>query len=347
MRSFVPALVKVSIFAIVTMLLTGILAATIANTNFGTAAEYTARFTTASGLHEGDDVRIAGVKVGQVSHIHVASDNTAEVEFDIDAEYDLPALVTATVKYRNLLGQRYLSLGTDVPADETDSMLPAGATIPIERTEPALDLTALFDGFRPLFRALEPDQVNQLSYELIQVFQGEAGTVRSLLRRVGSLTSTLAEKDEVIGNVIDNLNDILGTVNERTPQFTDLIDTTQELVTGLSEQRAPIGEAVSGLAELTEATSGLLEQARPPLQQDIAALGDLAGNLSDSEELLDELLQVTPSNLEKFTRVLSYGGWYNYYLCGLSGTIGIDALNVTVPFLPLPLTQQPERCKVT
>src|SRR5690606_12474333 len=143
MRSYVPALIRIAVFAAVTVLLTGILAATIANTTFGPSAGYTARFADASGLHEGDDVRMSGVKIGQVQRISVGEDNRADVHFDIHGERRLPGLVTATVKYRNLIGQRYLSLSADVP--ESPPLEPGG-TIPVERTQPALNLTVLFDG---------------------------------------------------------------------------------------------------------------------------------------------------------------------------------------------------------
>ncbi|WP_199433351.1 MCE family protein [Qaidamihabitans albus] len=344
MRSIWPPLLKIGVFAAVTVLLTAVLGATIANTNFGPASGYTALFTDVSGLREGDDVRIVGVKVGQVDLITVTEDHLAEVHFQVESVRSLPADVTATVKYRNLIGQRYLSLGTDVAGEEK---LAAGAQIPVERTQPALNLTVLFNGFKPLFEALNPKEVNQLSYEIIQVLQGEGGTIRSLLAHTASVTSTLADKDEVIGQVIGNLNQVLGTINERGPRVGELIDATQQLVTGLAEQRKPIGDAVSALGELTDTTAGLLTDARPPLKQDIAALGELSGNLADSEELLEHLLQVMPSNLEKFTRTLSYGSWFNYYLCGLTGTIGVSSLNITMPWLPLPATEQPERCKTS
>ncbi|OLT48577.1 ABC transporter substrate-binding protein [Saccharomonospora sp. CUA-673] len=351
MRSFVPALIKIGVFAAVTVLLTGILAATIANTNFGPSAQYTAHIVDASGLREGDDVRMSGVKIGQVQRIDVGEgeaaesggDAHAEIHFDIHGERDLPGLVTATVKYRNLIGQRYLSLDAAVPESEP---LEPGSTIPVERTQPALNLTVLFNGFQPLLRALEPEQVNQLSYEIIRVFQGEGGTVRSLLSHTASLTSTLAERDEVIGQTVDNLNQVLTTVNNRTPQVQNLLSTTQELVSGLAEQRKPIGEAVEGLGELTEATSGLLADAREPLRDDVAGLRDLAGGLADSSELIDEVLTMLPGHLNKFTRTVSYGSWFNYFLCDLSGSVGISSLNVELPILPLPATQMPERCQV-
>jgi phospholipid/cholesterol/gamma-HCH transport system substrate-binding protein len=342
-RSFVPSLIKLAVFAVVTVLFTGILAATIANTDFGETSGYLAKFTDASGLKEGDDVRIAGVKVGQVDTIEVVEGerNLAEVRFDVEHAYRLPETVTATIKYRNLVGQRYLALGTDVPGDKA---LPEGGTIPPERTKPALNLTVLFNGFKPLFKALSPKDVNQLSAEIISVFQGEGGTITSLLRHTASLTSAIASKDQVIGQVIANLNTVLGTVNARGPQLGDLIEQTQKLVSGLAEQRKPIGDAVSALGDLAVSTTGLLADARPALKDDVAQLGVLSQNLGDSGELLNHLLEVLPGNLQKFTRTLSYGSWFNYYLCGITGTIGISSLDITLPIIPIPGTERAERC---
>ena len=337
------SLVKLLVFATVTIVLTGLLAATIANTNVATTSGYLAKFTDASGLKEGDDVRIAGVKVGKVDSIGVVEgdQNLAEVRFDVDHTYRLPASTTATIKYRNLVGQRYLALGTDVTDDKT---LPDGGVIPPERTKPALNLTVLFNGFKPLFRALSPNDVNQLSAEIIQVFQGEGGTINSLLAHTASITASIAGKDKVIGDVIANLNQVLGTVNAHGPQLGDLIEQTQRLVSGLSEQRKPIGDAVSALGDLAVTTTGLLADARPALKDDIAKLGVLSQNLGDSGELLNHLLQVLPGNLQKFTRTLSYGSWFNYYLCGITGKIGISSLDISLPIVPIPGTQRAERC---
>lgn len=343
MRSFLPSLLKLAAFAVVTVLLTGVLAATIANTNFGETSGYLAKFTDASGLKEGDDVRIAGVKVGQVDAIGVVEgeQNLAEVRFDVEHTYRLPETVTATIKYRNLVGQRYLALGTDVPGEKA---LADGGTIPPERTKPALNLTVLFNGFKPLFKALSPKDVNQLSGEIISVFQGEGGTITSLLQHTASLTTAIASKDQVIGQVIANLNTVLGVVNSHGPQLGDLIEQTQKLVSGLAEQRKPIGDAVSALGDLAVSTTGLLADARPALKDDVAQLGVLSQNLGDSGELVNHLLQVLPGNLQKFTRTLSYGSWFNYYLCGITGTIGISSLDITLPIIPIPGTQRAERC---
>lgn len=341
MSGFTSSLVKFVIFTVVTVVATGVLAMTIANTNFGATAGYTARFTDVSGLKPGDDVRISGVKVGQVSSIEVAPDHIADVHFDLETAHRVPRMVTATVRYRNVIGQRYLALDTRVDSAEP---LRVGDVIPVERTRPALNLTVLFNGFKPLFQALDPREVNKLSYEIIQVFQGEGGTINSLLSHTASLTTAIANKDKVIGEVIANLNGVLATVNDRGPQTKELIDSLQALVSGLAEKRKPIGEAAEALGGLTETMAGLVSDVRPPLREDIRHLGKVSRTLAESEELLDMLLKVMPGNLTKYTRVLSYGGWYNYYLCSITGTIGIESLNITLPITPPPGTKRPERC---
>ncbi|GDY29762.1 MCE family protein [Gandjariella thermophila] len=343
MRGSLGPLVKFCVFATITLGLTGILGATIANTSFSHVDTYTARFTDATGLNVGDDVRIAGVKVGKVDAIELADRKYAAVRFEITGHRRLPAATTATIRYRNLVGQRYVALGTDV--GNPNDVLRPGATIPADRTQPALNLTVLFNGFKPLFQALSPDDVNKLSYEIIQVLQGEGGTVDSLLTHTASLTTAIASKDRVIGQVIDNLTSVLNTISQRGPELPDLIDNMQQLVTGLAQQRQSVGAAISALGDLTNTTAGLLTDTRPGLKQDINQLGVLAQNLDDQEPLLDDMLKGMPSRLEAMTRTASYGSWFNYFACRMSGSVSIKSLGIQVPILPLPASDLPARCK--
>ena len=345
MRNFVAPLVKMVVFAVVTITLTALLGLTIANTSLGPTAGYGAHFTDATGLNVGDDIRMSGVRIGQVTGISVAENRYADVRFDIEAGRALPRTVSATIKYRNLIGQRYISLG--IGAGETNAVLRPGDTIPIARTQPALNLTQLFNGFQPLFQALRPEDVNKLAGELIQVLQGEGGTIDSVLAHTASLASTVASKDRVIGQVVDNLNTVLTTVNERTDEVSGLIDQLQQLATGLAEQRGTIGTAISALGDLTTSTAGLLSTVRPPLKDDIAALGDLAGTLADQGDTVDRFLAGLPHKVQTINRVSSYGGWYNYYLCSMSGRVGVSDLGISVdlPLIPVPGTPMAERCR--
>ncbi|TDV41386.1 MCE family protein [Actinophytocola oryzae] len=315
MRNLVGPLVKGLVFVLVTGLATAILAVSISNTNVGDTIGYAARFTDVTSLNPGDDVRIRGVRVGQVDSMSVVDHNLALVRFSVDKSKPLPADVTATIKYRNMVGQRYIAL--DRGEKLSSVLLSPEDVIPLDRTHPALDLTDLFNGFKPLFQALSPKDVNELSGEIVQVLQGEGGTVDSLLQHTGSLTSTLADRDQVIGQVIDNLNSVLGNVNNQGDALSTLVVTLQQLVSGLAGDRTAIGDSIQGLASLTEATAGLLDQARQPLKDSISGLGMLASNLANGtgRAELEQFLVATPEKFDALGRTASYGSWMNFYLC--------------------------------
>ena len=316
MRGLAPALVKSIVFIVVTVLATAVLAVSISNSSGG-GRTYTAEFSDVTSLNKGDDIRMAGVRIGTVSKISVTDRRVAEVSFSVDPGIRLASTVTAAIKYRNLVGQRYIAL--DQGAGSPEDQLPAHTTIGLDRTQPALDLTVLFNGFQPLFQALDPTQINQLSYEVIQVFQGEGSTVDDLVARTASLTTTVASKDQVIGQVIDNLNSVLANVNKRSTQLTTMVGTLQQLVTGLAGDRTAIGSAITGIGSLTTSVGGLLEQGRAPLQQSISALGKLSGNLADQSPALRSFLQQAPTKLNSIGKLASYGSWVNVYLCSLTG----------------------------
>lgn len=330
------ALAKFTALALVVTLATAVLALTIANASGGDRLSYSARFTDATGLLAGDDVRIAGVVVGSVEDVEIVDRRVAKVSFSVDRSQALPASATAKILYKNLIGQRYLSLAQGAGATGAD--LPEGGTIPEDRTTPPLNLTTLFNGFKPLFSALDPQQVNQLSFEIVQVLQGEGGTVQSLIQHTASLTNTLADKDEVIGKVISNLNNVLEQINGRGDKLGTLITTTQQLVTGLASDAKPIGEALDSLSSLATSTSSLLQGGREPLRRDIEALGALSKTLADNSPAFDKFISMLPTKYETIGRTVSYGSWMNLYLCGATTNVkpapqlpGTQPLPVGIP----------------
>ncbi|OLR90657.1 MCE family protein [Actinokineospora bangkokensis] len=342
MRSLVAPLVKLAVFMVVTVGATAVLALSIANVDLSDTDTYSARFTDATQLLPGDDVRIAGVRVGQVEKVEIADRKQAQVSFSVASGRTLPASVTATIKFRNLVGQRYISLAQGAGGD-TNAVLEPGGTIPVEQTKPALDLTQLFNGFKPLFQALSPDDVNKLSYEVIQVLQGEGGTVQNLLAHTASLTTTIANKDQVIGQVIDNLNGVLTTVNARGDQLGQLVAQVQQLVSGLAQDRKPIGDAIESLGGLATTTTGLLTEARQPLRDDIAALGGLVDNLNANEPTVERFIQFLPEKTATLSRTVGYGSWFNFFLCSATGQVGVPGLVEQPISLPLLPANQP-RC---
>jgi phospholipid/cholesterol/gamma-HCH transport system substrate-binding protein len=318
------AAVKLVIFMVVTTLATSVLVVTIGNIGFGEKKQYEAVFTDVTGVNTGDDVRVAGVKVGTVDEIAIENRDLARVAFSVDAEMALDQSTEAIIRYRNLVGQRYIAL---TPGAGASGVLEEGATIPLSRTAPALDLTVLFNGFKPLFQALSPEDINKLSYKIVRVFQGEGGTMESLLASTASVTNTIANRDRVIGELIDNLNDVLTTLSRRDDELSSLIIELQQFVSGLAQDRKPILDSLDAVSQLSSETSDLLVDTRPALVADIEQLRRVTRVLDDGKEFLDKSLQILPLKLKKVGRTATYGSWFNFYICNFQGGVKVPGIN--------------------
>ncbi|MGW0248174.1 MCE family protein [Nocardia goodfellowii] len=305
--------VKLTIFTLVMTLIFAGLVVVFSQMRFSREYAYHAVFTSSSGMLPGAKVRIAGVPVGSVTEVKVGKDNLAHVEFDVDRRYRLLTSTRATIKYENLVGDRYLEL-LEGPGDA--ETLREGGTIGKEKTAPALDLDMLLGGFKPLLRGLDPGQVNDLTNALLHIFQGQGGTLVSLLNSGGSFAKTLSERDQLIGNVINNLNTVLATIDQRGDQFATTLDELQRLITGLAENKDPIGDAIPRIAGATGDLTDLLAQARPDLAGTINGLGRLSTNLDNGQDTLQWVLERLPETYKKLIRIGAYGSFLQLYICG-------------------------------
>ncbi|HTW14910.1 MAG TPA: MCE family protein [Nocardioides sp.] len=326
----IAAGIKLAIFTVVSVLVTGLLAAIMGNVGFGAGTEYQAVFTSASMLEKGDDVRVAGVSVGEVKKVEHHERTGALVTFRVKSDVPLTTASRAEIRFLNLVGDRYLAL-EEGAAEAVDAARPLKADdrIPVDRTAPALDLTVLFNGFQPLFQALSPKQVNELSLNLVQVLQGEGGTVQGLLAKTASLTTTLADRDQLVGEVVDNLGRTLATVDDRHEQLSRLIVELKDWMGDLAADRDTIGSSLDNVSDLTVVVADLLREGRPVLKSDIAELRRLAAMLNEKQNRasLVELLDRLPESMTDQTRTGTYGSWYNYYVCGFSGKITLPIVS--------------------
>lgn len=306
--------VKLAVFVVVTVLLSTVLATTIRGGTREDGTEYSAIFSDVTMLEEGDDVRIAGVVVGHVNEFEVYERDKAKVYFTMSGDRTLPANAHLTLRFRNMIGQRYMNIERE--PGPVQPMLPEGTTIGIENTTPAVDLTALFNGFRPLFTTLQPEDVNALADSLVRVLQGEGGTVTSLVQQTGQLTNHLADRDQVIGEVIDNLTRVLQTINERDVQFQQLVVTTRQLVEGLAAERDAIGSSLDSIADLTSSAENVVGATRPAVTESLDHLKVVTDDLVANEDKLSQVLKNMPVKTDNLIRMGSFGSWFQFYLCG-------------------------------
>ena len=244
-------LVKLGIVATVLMLFTALIIVVFGQMRFDRTSSYTAEFSNASGLKAGQFVRASGVEIGKVKEIKLVDNgHKVQIEFDVDREVPLYQSTTAQIRYLNLIGDRYVELKRG-QGEGADRVLPAGGLIPLSHTQPALDLDALIGGFRPLFKALDPEKVNNIASALITVFQGQGGTINDILDQTAQLTSTIAERDQAIGEVVKNLNIVLDTTVRHRKDFDQTVDNFEKLITGLNNHGDSLAASTANISNAT------------------------------------------------------------------------------------------------
>lgn len=321
---------KLVLFGLVSIAVTVTIAATIRPIgSTQPTRDYSALFTNASRLKAGDDVRVAGVRVGTVTDVEVTREARAEVRFRVEKDLALSDRTRIAIRYLNLVGDRYVELADDGSSTTAQN---ASKLIGTSRTSPALDLNVLLNGFKPLFAALSPADVNSLALDIVKTFQGDGPTVRDLIARTASLTSTLADHDELIGQVIGNLNTTVGLVSAKHQQLEELIFQLSDYASGMARNRQAIGDALGHIDSMAGLSAELLKDNRPALKADIAHLRGIAETLNrpDNTKLVEHALDHLPDKLTRLARTASYGSWFNYYVCSVQvrtgvGTSAIDA----------------------
>jgi phospholipid/cholesterol/gamma-HCH transport system substrate-binding protein len=308
-------LIKFGIFGIIMVLLTAFLFVVFSESRTGATDGYSAVFADASRLEAGDTVRVAGIRVGTVRDVTLDANRKVLVKFDTDRNIRLTTGTKAAIRYLNLVGDRYLEL-VDTPG--STRLLPKGAQIPESQTAPALDLDLLLGGLKPVIQGLNPQDVNALTGSLIQILQGQGGTLESLFSKTSSFTNDLADNNQVIEELINNVRDVLDTLSKDGTEFSGAIDKLDQLVKGLSADRDPIGTAIQSLDNGTTSLADLLGRGREPLAGTIDSLSRLAPLVNNGLPRLDATIQRLPEIYRKLARVGSYGAWFPYYICGIA-----------------------------
>lgn len=273
---------------------------------------YRAEFSDVTGLASGDFVRIGGVEVGKVKRISVTPKNTALVEFSLEPSAVLTDGSKAAIRWADPIGGRYMAL-----LEGTGGLrrLAPNQMIPVTKTEPALDLDTLLGGFRPLLRALNPEQVNALSGQLIQAFQGEGATIGSFLTQAAAVTNTLANRDQLVEQTITNLNVVLGSLGEQSGQFGKAVDSLAQLVKTLAERKSDIRNAVAYTNAAARTIADFLGQARPALKDTVAQSDRVTSIVVADHEYFDNLLNTLPETYKSLSRLALYGDFFSFYLC--------------------------------
>ena len=333
--------IKLGALSLVLLLFTAIIIVVFGQIRFDRTTGYSAIFSSASGLRNGQFVRASGVEVGKVSKVQlIDGGDRVRVDFNVDRSLPLFDETTASIRYLNLIGDRYLEL----KRGDSDKRLPPGGTIPEELTEPALDLDALIGGFRPLFRALDPEKVNNIASSLITIFQGQGGTLNDILDQTASLTTALADRDQAIGEVIRNLNTVLDTTVKHQQQFDETLQNFEVLITELKNRADPIADSTANISDAAGTVADLLADNRPLLQDTVGYLEAIQQPLIDQKDQLNDILVRLPAAFKIIGRAGGvYGDFFNFYVCDIS--LKLNGLQPGGPVRTVKVWSQPSgRC---
>lgn len=333
--------IKLGAMSLVLLMFTAIIIVVFGQMRFDRTNSYSAIFKNASGLRAGQFVRASGVEIGKVEKVELLGNGEqVQVDFNVDRGVPLFQGTTASIRYLNLIGDRYLEL----KRGDNDNRLDPGGTIPVVQTAPALDLDALIGGFRPLFRALDPEKVNNISQSIITIFQGQGGTINDILQNTAQLTSAIADRDQAIGEVVKNLNTVLATTVKNQQQFDETLQNFETLITSLNNRRDPVANSVAEISDAAGSLADLLGDNRPLLQKTVTDLQMIQQPLVDQKDQLNDILTRLPQALKIIGRAGGvYGDFFNFYACDV--TLKLNGLQPGGPVRTVKVWSQPSgRC---
>lgn len=308
-------LIGFSLFAVVAILVTTVIWNTLARTVEGSTNTYNATFTDVLGLREGDDVRMAGVRVGKIEKIELDDKNNAKVSFIVQRDQSLYNNTKALVRYQNLIGQRYLALAPGKGGD-TSQLRNKGA-IPIDRTEPSFDISGLLNGFQPLFQVLSPEQVNNLSETFIQALQGDGVSLSAFITQAASLATDFQRRDAILADVITNLSGVMSGLAKRGDELETLVAQTRALIGGLYDQGQSLQTSTVQIADATSSLVSMIGLIQPKLALAQSSTRDALTLLLANGEKLDQAAIDLPGIMSDVGKFTQNGTYANAYVCSL------------------------------
>ncbi len=340
------SLIVLIVFVVVSVLLSWTVVVTLERGVTGSTTGYSAMFTDVSGLRVGDDVRVAGVRVGRVGAIDL--DGTlARVGFEIQNDQTLYGDTTVSVTYQNLIGQRYLGLAQG--ARGTPAALRPGAVIPVANTEPSFDISTLLRGFEPLFGTLDRTAVNNITNALIKALQGDNGSIPVLIAETTQLAQSFAGPDQVLGQVITNLDTIVNNLAQKSGDLTTVIDQTRAVFEGLEQNKQSLLSSVDRVSQVVDRAAQLANADEPALGQFLNRNPGFVEHFLDNKYKFGMMGYNLPFVLKALARISQEGGYVDADICDVTFSLapGMSPLipDVVAALTPGGIVKHTARCR--
>jgi len=296
------------IYALVCLVLLGGLIARIGNLQlFSHRTGYHVLMTDVTGLGVGDQVKLAGVTVGQVTGITTRR-GEAYVSFGVDHQVKLPVNTEVGIRWHNVLGQKFLYL---YPSGDSGPYLAAGATIPSSRDQGDADLGEFLNALGPVIQSIDPAEANAFVQGVLGGLQGNLDQVGALVDNAATVSNTVGNLQLQVGQVIDNLSTVMGSLGGRAQDLQQVVSNLATISSALASRNDTLDAVIGNFGKMAGEFSQLVSNNRGNLDTIISSLQTVANVLHAHRSDLDADLSSLSAGLEPYTMISSYGQWFD------------------------------------
>jgi phospholipid/cholesterol/gamma-HCH transport system substrate-binding protein len=306
MRFSKPTLLKVVAFSFVCLIFTLVLGVRLGNFRlFADQRTYEAEFANASGVNVGDAVKVAGVDVGRVEGRRI-EDGRAVISFSVQDDVKVTEDSTAAIRWRNVMGQRFVYL---YPGDE--KRLEDGGRIPIAQTEPAGDIGELLNNIGPVLRAIDPDKANLVLDSVNTALRGNEHDARELLEYGSALAADLGAMDREIASMVDSSDEILAVFADQDDRLDSILDDLNTVGGALDRTTGELNTVITDFAEVQKHLNYLVTENRDQIDSSITNLGTVSRTLAENRADLARTLCTLPLGVASYAQTSSWGEMFN------------------------------------
>lgn len=309
------AAIRLAVFATVSAALTWWIAGEITGADPDDGYELVASFDDVAGLYPSDDVRLAGIPIGRVSEIEVV-DGTAEVRFVVDEDVEVPSDSTVAVRWRNLIGQRFLS----IEPGSAPNVLDEGDTV--AESDDVVDLGRVVNQLSPLAQAVGPEQVNRILTALVTAFEGNEGNYDALLADLGSLSDVLADREALLGQMLTDYDTIAAAIASRDDQIAAMATNLASITGTLNATGDLIATALTEFAGIADGTEALLARSEEDLGAVLEHVAALTGTVVGDLDLVEQAIQTLPEMMDAVLPTINRGPYLRVNLLCISAGPG-------------------------
>jgi phospholipid/cholesterol/gamma-HCH transport system substrate-binding protein len=313
-------LLKLGVYTVACLAVLGWLVSMVGNAAFfQERTGYEAELDDATGLRVNDAVKIAGVEVGAVTGIDIDQGH-AVVSFEVDEGTELLDSTQAGVRWRNVLGQKYLYL---YPGDEGDPLAP-GSRLPLDQSVPSADVGDFLNAVGPVLQALDPEDANAFVQAVSEGISGNEAQIRGLIDDSATLAQVLGGLDGQVGSVITNLDQVATAVADRDDAVDELLVNLGSLSGDLASRNESLNTLVTEFSGVQRRLARLLQDNRGDLDGTIDDLRVIADTLAEHDGDLAAALSSLPEGVGPYHLISSTGQWF-----GVRATIACLANQTT------------------